>query len=105
MTTSSRVKNVALAIAVVSVGGLLPACYTLFQHPRIASLNYTRPTDKKCLNCHSAEQLEQALRPANSTRHAGAWADFYDAPWWFPSRLRGDSTSTNSATDQHEDGR
>jgi len=105
MTTSSRPKNVALVLAVIAIGGLVPACYTLFQHPRLASLNYARPADKQCLNCHSADQLAQSLRPANSKSHTEAWSDYYDEPWWFHSFMRGDSTQTNHSTDTNKDRR
>jgi hypothetical protein len=87
MTTIRQFSPVRVAIllllAVVSAGPLA-ACYTLVQHPRVASLYFRRPPEgKSCTDCHRTEELHGFLRPANLSPETPPWDALAD-PWWIP---------------------
>jgi len=84
-----------LALVALSAAALLPACYTLLQHPRLASLNYARPGDKNCLNCHAEAELRQLVIAHQKPDSRDPWRTYYDEPWWFDNYLRSDSTTTD----------
>ena len=92
MTTVSRRITLLLAAAATLLV-LLPACYTLFEHPRLGAPNYARPSDS-CLQCHSQNQLWEFLHTQGTVATGDAWGEFYDEPWWDRRFLRGDSTAS-----------
>ena len=96
MTTSSRRTPPLLAVAALVAAALLPACYTLMQHPRLASLSYARPDDKHCLNCHAEPELRQLVIGQQRSGSRDPWSTYYDEPWWFASYLRSDSATTDN---------
>jgi hypothetical protein len=92
MTSASR-RYVRWFAVGVFLCVLTPACYTLFDHPRLARLDYERPRDKRCTNCHPREQIWALLQPERRVRSPEPWRDYYDYPWWFEGRVRpADST-------------
>ena len=97
MTTVSR-RNIILLAAAALLLALLSSCYTLFQHPRLASMGYARPGDR-CLDCHSQTQLWEFLHTRGSGDSDDAWDQYYDEPWWYHRFLRGDSTSANGSAE------
>lgn len=86
-TLSLRLKVVALAVGLLAVT-VLPACYTLFKHPRLAQLNYQRPDDNRCQTCHAGEELWYFTHPPTLDPVVGPWGEFYDRPWWFERRWK-----------------
>ncbi len=55
----------------------MPACYTLFKHPRLAELDYARPESDRCETSHTADDLWTFTHPANVRRTGGAWEYYY----------------------------
>ena len=100
MTTPSRRNFFPLAALAILVG-LLPACYTLFKHPRVASLNYSRP-DEGCINCHARDELWQYLHTRGTLAGTSDWDAYQNEPWWNPSRA--DSTPPAPPGHSAEDG-
>lgn len=72
-------------VVVIAIAALFttPSCYTLFQHPRLAELNYARPQQRDCGVCHTPQQLWAFTHPKGYSDKRGAWKDYYDYPWWF----------------------
>jgi hypothetical protein len=97
-TVSPRLKVIAVALGLVAVTPL-PACYTLFMHPRLAQLNYQRPQDNRCQTCHSSEELWYFTHPPTRTPLAGPWGEFYDRPWWFERRWKVEADEKEQAGD------
>jgi hypothetical protein len=67
----------------------LPACYTIADHPRLARLNYARPDDNRCANCHSDEEIWAFNNPTGQPTHKSfsrAWMRYYDTAWWYGKR-------------------
>jgi hypothetical protein len=86
-TVSHRSKVLLIALALLAAT-LLPACYTLFRHPRLAQLNYQRPEDNRCKTCHSSQELWDFTHPATLPPQVGPWGEFYDRPWWYQRRWK-----------------
>lgn len=87
MTTIRQFRPLRAAIlcvlACASVGPLA-ACYTLVQHPRIASLNYQRPQGKSCTGCHTEKAVRGFLEPERLAPQPPPWDSLTD-PWWIAS--------------------
>jgi hypothetical protein len=98
MTTPTRRNLLSLATAAALLV-VLPACYTMFQHPRVESERYARPSTG-CLNCHSRESLWQLVHNVTDSADETAWDEYYNRPWWFHKYLRGDTTSTDADHDK-----
>ncbi len=80
---------ILLLLALAAVGPLA-ACYTLVQHPRVASLNFRRPQGKSCTGCHRAEEISGFLRPEHLAPPPTPW-DTLTRPWWIePDSTGGD---------------
>jgi len=79
MTRRYRSLNIALALALLA---LAPACYTLFQHPRLAELDYARPQGRNCRKCHSTQDLWSYTHPRGYREPQPPWRDFYEYPSW-----------------------
>ena len=95
MTTVSR-RIILLLAAVATLLVLLPACYTLFEHPQISALRYARPSDS-CLQCHSRNQLWEFPHTQGTVATGDAWGEYYDEPWWYHRYLRGDSATSKES--------
>jgi len=93
-----------LTVAALASVAVLPACYTLLQHPRLARLNYARPSDKHCLNCHSEADLRRLVIATQNSNARDPWRTYYDEPWWFGDYLRSDSTTTNDKASKETTG-
>ena len=104
MTTRTRRTTILLAAAALAAAVLLPACYTLMQHPRLASLDYARPSDKRCLNCHAEADLRRLVIARQHTASRDPWRTYYDEPWWFNNYLRSDSTTTDDVKSKETTG-
>jgi hypothetical protein len=74
-----------VAVALLAMA-LLPACYTLFRHPRLQQLNYRRPESNRCQTCHASQELWRYTHPSTMPARTGPWGAFYDTPWWFDRR-------------------
>lgn len=86
MTTIRQLPSARAAILVILASltaGPLTACYTLVQHPRVASLNYRRPEGKSCSSCHSAREVRSFLEPERLAPDTPPW-DSLTHPWWIP---------------------
>lgn len=82
---TNRYRFFLAGLAVIGVA-LIPACYTLMEHPRLASLDYARPDDKRCTNCHSSEETWAFTHGSTEALHRSyseAWIKYYDTPWWY----------------------
>jgi len=102
-TFSFRVK-IFVAVALLSATALLPACYTVLQHPRLAQLRYQRPESHTCRSCHSGDDLWRYTHPAALPRATGVWRDYYDVPWWFERHWQttpSDSAAAEPAGEVH----
>lgn len=95
---SDRFKLFAAAVALVAMV-FLPACYTLFNHPRLAELNYRRPEDRRCRTCHSASELWLFTHPAPRPERLGPWEAYYETPWWFERRWQSADSTLSPAGD------
>lgn len=84
------------ATAALAAVALLPACYTLLQHPRLAGLDYSRPSSKRCLSCHNEQELRRFIVGPQEAKVRSAWSAYYDDPWWFGGYLRSDSTTSEN---------
>jgi hypothetical protein len=82
---------------------LTPACYTLFDHPRLAQLDYERPSDNRCTKCHVPEQLWALLHPERRATRTESWRDYYDYPWWFDGRVGPSDTTRAGQVREVED--
>lgn len=98
--------RLSFIIATLTAVSLLPACYTLFTHPRLAQLDYQRPEDNRCQTCHSAPELWSYTQPPSIPSAEGPWNAFYSHPWWHKSRWAiehaaddADSTGHNGGVD------
>ncbi|HEX5131608.1 MAG TPA: hypothetical protein VFX92_03875 [Candidatus Krumholzibacteria bacterium] len=60
---------------------VLTACYTLVQHPRVASMNFRRPQGEACTACHEPAAIRAFVRQEHLAAETGAWA-VLDDPWW-----------------------
>jgi len=98
MTTPTR-RNLLLLALAATLLVLLPACYTLFQHPRLESMRYSRP-ESDCLKCHSRESLWQFLHNETDVADKSAWDEYYNRPWWFHKYLSGDTTTTDTGREK-----
>jgi hypothetical protein len=86
MTTIRKISPVRVAILLLvalASAGPLAACYTLAQHPRVASLDFRRPQGKSCTGCHRAEEIRGFLRPEKLAPDPPPW-DSLTHPWWVP---------------------
>ncbi len=84
-SVSTQYRPLLLVAALLSAT-VLSGCYTLLKHPRLAQMDYQRPDDKRCANCHSsAEVWSFNHTPGTPTYvgYSGKWADYYDIPWWY----------------------
>ncbi len=91
--------RLSFIIALLTAVGLLPACYTLFTHPRLAQLDYQRPENNRCQTCHSAPELWSYTQPPTVPPATSPWNTFYSHPWWHESlwsivHATGDADST-----------
>jgi hypothetical protein len=86
-TLSTRYRFI-LAAAVLCATVSLPACYTIFVHPRLAELNYQRPTERRCEVCHSSQELWDYTHPATIRPMQDPWGEYYEMPWWFPPQRK-----------------
>ena len=97
-----------LIVASTLIIAALPACFTTLKHPRLASLDYARPDDCRCSNCHSNEQIwsfnHSAMKPTYES-YSQSWLLYYDIAWWYTNRWdyhpdileeRGDHENTTS---------
>lgn len=84
MATLSTRYRFILAAAVLCATVSLPACYTIFVHPRLAELGYQRPTEHRCEVCHSSRELWDYTHPSTIRPMQGPWGEYYETPWWFP---------------------
>lgn len=84
-TVSRRVRLLLAAFALLAMAPL-PACYTLFRHPRLQQLDYRRPESSRCGTCHASGELWRFTHPVAMPPHPGPWGEFYDRPWWFERR-------------------
>jgi hypothetical protein len=83
MTSRYRLTLIAVAICCVLAA---PACYTLLEHPRLASLDYQRPDDKRCANCHTSEEIWAFNNPPRKPTFVdfgAAWFEYYDVARWY----------------------
>lgn len=83
MTSRYRLLLLTIPAAILAV---VPACYTLIEHPRLASMDYNRPDDKQCVNCHTSEDIWEFNHPPNKPTYAGyddAWFEYHDACRWY----------------------
>jgi hypothetical protein len=82
---SYRYRFVLAAAIVVALTGL-PACYTIMKHPQLASLDYARPDDRNCTNCHSEQEIwgfnHTPTKPTYQS-YSRAWIKYYDTAWWY----------------------
>lgn len=98
-TVTQRSRILAGVIALVAMM-LLPACYTLFRHPRLSQLNYRRPDSSRCQACHATDDLWKYTHPWSQRRpdRVASWAEFYDLPWWFEGRWQVSDADTSAHT-------
>ena len=96
MTSRSR-RYARWFVAGIVLLALTPACYTLFDHPRLAQLNYERPNNQRCMKCHDGDALWAMLQPQRRAAHTGPWRTFYDEPWWFAGRVIPPDTTAQAA--------
>jgi hypothetical protein len=78
-----------LTAVIVSSAAAIPACYTIMDHPRLASLDYARPDDNRCSNCHSNEEIWAFNNPSKKPTHESyswAWIKYYDTAWWYDKK-------------------
>jgi hypothetical protein len=78
-----------IAVVLLGIIAVLPACYTVLKHPRLASLDYQRPKDSACLNCHSNAEIWNFNHPNNIQTYVGkpgSWSEYYDYAWWYEHR-------------------
>jgi hypothetical protein len=78
-----------IAVGLLLIIAFLPACYTLLKHPRLAEINYRRPDDKNCENCHSNSDIwkfNHNNKINTLTEKSGVWSEYYDLAWWYESR-------------------
>ena len=78
-----------LTAVIVSSAAAIPACYTIMEHPRLAKLDYARPEEKRCSNCHSNEEIWAFNNPSKKPTHQSystAWIKYYDTPWWYDKK-------------------
>jgi hypothetical protein len=85
MTTIRPFRAPRLVFLAAAVVFLVPlaACYTLVQHPRVTALDYRRPADRSCTECHRAEAVRDYLRPERLPDPTHPW-DALEEPWWLP---------------------
>ena len=95
ISTKSPTLRLSLAAIALSALFVLPACYTLFKHPRLASLNYARPDEAPCTTCHTGADLSRYVRQNNAMQPSGAWAEYYADPRWLEKPTT-DSTAVDS---------
>jgi hypothetical protein len=95
LTQRSRTLVGIIALAAMM---LLPACYTLFRHPRLSQLNYRRPDSNRCQTCHATDDLWKYTHPWSKATAArsGSWVEFYDLPWWFDGRWQVSDADTST---------
>jgi len=78
--------RLTLAVLATTAALALPACYTMFEHARLAELEYARPADERCLECHSREMVWAYTHPTKAPGYADykdpSWSQYYDVPWW-----------------------
>lgn len=102
-TMTSRYRLLLVAVS-ISCSAALPACYTLLQHPRLSSLNYQRPEDTECVNCHTSEEIwtfNHAPRKPSYEGYAEGWIEYYDVPRWY-RRSWGYTPRVGPEVDPHE---
>jgi len=49
-------------------------------------LNYARPEDKRCVNCHSNEEIWAFNHSSKKPTHASysrEWLMYYESAWWY----------------------
>jgi hypothetical protein len=86
MTTIRQISPVRVAILLLVAAATafpLAACYTLVQHPRVASLNFRRPQGKSCTGCHTNQEIRGFLKPQGLADEGSPW-DTLANPWWIP---------------------
>jgi len=70
----------------------LTSCYTLVEHPRVASLDFRRPSTRAgCTPCHTREAVWSFLYPQRTALDSAPWSSL-QYPWWFDSWVAPDST-------------
>jgi hypothetical protein len=85
---SIRYRFVLVIATAIGAAGCT-ACYTLTQHPRLASLDYARPKGTPCTKCHTNEETWAFGHPpmrATYASYSRAWTAYYDTPWWYGKR-------------------
>lgn len=85
MTTIRQLSPARVAILLLALAALGPlaACYTLVQHPRVASLDFRRPEGKSCTGCHGAQEVRAFLEPEHLAPEPSPW-DSLTHPRWIP---------------------
>ncbi len=86
MTTIRHKSAARVTILVLMTASLAPlvACYTLVQHPRVATLGFRRPDPgKSCSSCHTSEEIRGYLRPEKFQNEPEPWNSLYH-PRWLP---------------------
>jgi hypothetical protein len=61
------------------------------KHPRLASLDYARPDDQSCSNCHSSEEIWAFNHASDKPTHESysrAWIRYYDTAWWYDKKWK-----------------
>lgn len=71
-----------ISIALLLVLLITPACYTLFQHPRVKRVVYEEVNDKRCNGCHTGDELWSFHHPTNRWYGYGS-VTLEFAPWWY----------------------
>lgn len=82
---SSRYRLLVLVASLIGAT-LFSGCFTLLRHPRLSHLDYQRPDDNQCVNCHSSQEIWAFNHSAKSPTYvgySGKWSDYYDVPWWY----------------------
>jgi hypothetical protein len=58
----------------------------MMSHPRLASMNYARPDDRRCTSCHSEEETwafnHPSVKPTYES-YSPAWVAYYETAWWY----------------------
>ena len=81
ISTASNPYRLYLLIAVLVVVIVTPACYTLLQHPRVAQIDYERPSGKRCFDCHTDEEIENFHRQPHAPDTGSPW--WYERYWYY----------------------
>ncbi len=92
-TTRNRGPTPRTLVLLVLVGSIASvSCYTLVEHPRVASLEFRRPSTRgDCTSCHTRDEVWSYVYPRHMVLDSAPWSSL-QYPRWFDSRVRADST-------------